>query len=112
MDTLIQKYTYSKSVTPLYFLSISISFLYFLSRSARNKGRKNATDTDFELENVMQFMGFRVFESALGSLRSGKPALEINIFQIRNTIILYCKFTFISIFFFSIRQEYEKERRH
>ena len=30
-----------------YFLFISISFLYFLSRSARNKGNKNATGTGF-----------------------------------------------------------------
>ena len=30
-----------------YFLFISTSFLYFLSRSARNKGNKNATGTGF-----------------------------------------------------------------
>ena len=43
------------------FLSISISFLYFLSRSARNKGNINAIDTCVVLEdviNVHEFKGF------------------------------------------------------
>ena len=42
-----------------YFLSISISFLYFLSRLARNKGNKNGTRTDFELHYVTPFMDLR-----------------------------------------------------
>ena len=50
-----------------YVLSISISFLHFLSRSARNKGNKNATGTSSELKDVTQFMDFSVSESALGS---------------------------------------------
>ena len=50
-----------------YFLSISISFLYLLSRSVRNKRNKNATGTGFEVEDIMQFMDFRVSEYALGS---------------------------------------------
>ena len=50
-----------------YFSSISISFLYFFYRSAKNKGNMNATDTAFELNDVRQVMDFRVFESALGS---------------------------------------------
>ena len=50
-----------------YFLSRSLTFLYFLSRSARNKGNKNATGTGIELEDIRQFMHLRVFESALGS---------------------------------------------
>ena len=50
-----------------HFLSISISFLKFLSRSARNKENKNGTRMGFKLYYVIQFMNFRVFESALGS---------------------------------------------
>ena len=50
-----------------YFLSLSISFLYFLSRSGRNKGNMNATGTCFELKDLEQVMDFKVFESALGS---------------------------------------------
>ena len=42
-------------------------FLYFLSRSTRSKGNKNAPGIGFELQDVMQFMDFRVFESTLGS---------------------------------------------
>ena len=42
-----------------YFLSTSISFLYSLSRSTRNNGKKNATGTSFELEEVTQFIDFR-----------------------------------------------------
>ena len=44
------------------YLSNYLSFLYLLSKSTRNKGRVNATFTGFELDDVMQFMGFRVFE--------------------------------------------------
>ena len=51
----------------LLFLSISISFLYSLSRSAGNKGNKNVTDTSFEFEEVEQFIDFWIFQSALGS---------------------------------------------
>ena len=43
-----------------YFLSIFISFLYFLSRSARNEGNKNATGTGFQLQHVTKFMDSRV----------------------------------------------------
>ena len=52
-----------------YFIYISISFLYFLSSSARNKGNKNVTGTGFQLKDVTKFMEFRVFESALGNKR-------------------------------------------
>ena len=44
-----------------YCLSISISFSYFLSRSAGNKGSMNA-----QLQDVTNLMDFRVFGSALG----------------------------------------------
>ena len=50
-----------------HFLSISVSFLYFLSRLARNKGNKKATGMGFEFENLTQLMDFRAFESTLGS---------------------------------------------
>ena len=50
-----------------YFLSLSISFPYFFSRSARNKGNMNASVTGFEVKNVRQVMDFNVFESPLGS---------------------------------------------
>ena len=49
------------------FLSISILFLYFLFKSARDKLNMNATGTSFDLEDVMQFMDFKEFESALMS---------------------------------------------
>ena len=42
-------------------------FLYFLFRSTRDKGNMNATGASFDLEDVSQFMDFKVFESALGS---------------------------------------------
>ena len=48
-----------------HFLSISVSFLYFLSRSARNKGNKKATGTGFEFENLTQLMDFRVLNPHL-----------------------------------------------
>ena len=38
-----------------------------MSRSARNKGNKNAAGTGFKLQYVTQFMDFSRFESALGS---------------------------------------------
>ena len=41
----------------------SISFPYFLSRPARNKGNKDATGKGFQLKYVTQFMDFKVFES-------------------------------------------------
>ena len=50
-----------------YFSSISISFLYFFYRSARNKGNMNATDTGFEVKDVRQVKDFKVLESAPGS---------------------------------------------
>ena len=50
-----------------YFLSISISFLFFLSKSARNEGKMNATGTSFEVKDVRQVMDFQVFESVPGS---------------------------------------------
>ena len=40
-------------------------FLYFLYRSARNKGNMNATGRGFEVKDVMQVMDFMVFVSAL-----------------------------------------------
>ena len=46
-----------------YFSSVTISFRYFLSRSAKNKGNMKATDTTFELKDI----DIKVFESALGS---------------------------------------------
>ena len=49
------------------FLSISISFLYFLTRSARNKGNKSVSGKFVDLEDVRLFMDFRVLESALRS---------------------------------------------
>ena len=50
-----------------FFLSSSLSFPYFSSRSAGNKGKMNATGTGFVLQDVTKFMDFIVFESALGS---------------------------------------------
>ena len=50
-----------------YFLSIYISFLYFLSNSARNRANKNATGTGFDLKDVTQYLDFKVFEYAFGS---------------------------------------------
>ena len=35
-----------------YFLSFSISILYFLSRSTKNKGNINETGTAFEVKDV------------------------------------------------------------
>ena len=66
MDTLIFK-KHIPCKLHYYFLSISISFLYFLSGSARNKGNMNRTGICFELKDVEQVMDFKVFESALGS---------------------------------------------
>ena len=77
-----------------YFLSISISFLKFLSRSARNKENKNGTRTGFKLHYVphLSILGFlnlhlEVVESFL--ILSGHYNLRINIFHLTYTIIFY-----------------------
>ena len=66
LDTIIRNKLTSCELQ-YYILSISISFLYFLSKLARNKRNKNATGKGYHLQDVAKFMDFRVFESALGS---------------------------------------------
>ena len=39
-----------------------MSFLCFLFKSGRDKGNMNTTGTGFDLEDVTQFMEFKVFD--------------------------------------------------
>ena len=49
---------------------MSVSFVYFLSKLARNKGTKSRTERGLEFEDVkvyVLFVDFRVFEYGPGS---------------------------------------------